>query len=297
VPAGQAVYDARLAGAVARFQAHHAIEVDSVLGPGTVEAMNRSAEYRAGQIAANMERFRWLPRNLGSRYVLVNVPAFQLDAYDGGQKSLSMRVVVGSEFEDRATPTFADSMSVVVFRPYWNVPDNIAEKEIFPKAAADPGYFASRNYEYWNDNGTQRVRQKPGDDNSLGLVKFMFPNQFAIYLHDTPEKALFQQDVRAASHGCIRLEKPEELAQWVLGWDAARVQQAMETGADNQQVNLPQSIPVYIAYFTAYARDGQLYFGNDVYDRDRDIVQPVARNARPDSAAAATAEALRKLLD
>ena len=294
---GQALYDDRLAGAVALFQSRHGIVVDSILGEETVTSLNLPAEYRLAQIAANMERHRWLPRTLGSRYILVNVPAFRLQAFDGGKEALTMNVVVGAEFDERATPTFADSMSYVVFRPYWNVPDEIAEKEIYPKAAADPGYFASKNYEYWNDNGKQRVRQKPGDDNSLGLVKFMFPNDFDIYLHDTPEKALFQQDVRAASHGCIRLEKPAELAQWVLGWDAGRVQEAMETGADNQQINLPRSIPVYIAYFTAYAKDGQLYFGNDVYDRDRGIVDAVAGNARPDSAASVTARELGKLLD
>ena len=295
--AGQATYDARLAGAVAHFQARHGIVVDSILGAETVTSLNLPAEYRLAQIAANLERHRWLPHALGSRYILVNVPAFRLQAFDGGKEVLAMNVVVGSEFEDRSTPTFADSMTHVVFRPFWYVPDEIAEKEIFPKTAEDPSYFESRNYEYWDDNGKQRVRQKPGGENSLGLVKFMFPNDFAIYLHDTPEKALFQQDVRAASHGCIRLEHPAELARFVLGWDAARVQQAMETGPDDQRVDLPQAIPVFIAYFTAYERDGELYFGNDVYDRDRDIVQAVARNARPDTAATRMAVELRKLLD
>jgi murein L,D-transpeptidase YcbB/YkuD len=293
--ASGSVYDGQLAGAVAQFQARHGIVVDSILGEETVTSLNVPADYRLAQIAANLERHRWLPRTLGARYVVVNVPAFRLEAFEGGKPTLTMNVVVGAEFNDQSTPTFADSMSYVVFRPYWNVPENIAEEEIYPKAAADPGYFAARNYEEVTENGKTRVRQKPGGDNALGLVKFMFPNQFAIYLHDTPEKALFQQDVRAASHGCIRLEKPDELAQWVLGWDAARVRQAMESGEDDVRVDLERKVPVYIAYFTAYARDGQLYFGNDVYDRDRSIVQAIARGAQPDSATAQAVRALREL--
>lgn len=289
------VYDGDLAGAVAQFQARHGIVVDSILGAETVTSLNVPAEYRLAQIAANLERHRWLPRTLGARYVLVNVPAFRLEAYEGGESKLTMNVVVGAEFNDQSTPTFADSMSYVVFRPYWNVPENIAEEEIYPKAAADPGYFEARNYEEVTENGKTRVRQTPGGDNALGLVKFMFPNEFAIYLHDTPEKALFQQDVRAASHGCIRVEHPDRLAQWVLGWDAERVRQAMASGEDDTQVDLERKVPVYIAYFTAYARDDQLYFGNDVYDRDRTIVQAIAPAARPDAGMVRAVRALREL--
>jgi murein L,D-transpeptidase YcbB/YkuD len=290
------VYDERLAGAVARFQARHNIVVDSILGAETVASLNKSADFRLAQIATNMERHRWLPRTLGQRYILVNVPAFRLHAYDAGQEALTMRVVVGSEMDERATPSFADSMSFIVFRPYWNVPDHIAEKEIYPKAASDPGYFERRRYEHAMDGNRRYVRQKPGDDNSLGLVKFMFPNDFMIYLHDTPEKALFQQDVRAASHGCIRLEKPDELARFVLGWDEARVRQAMESGADDQRVNLDQKIPVYIAYFTAYQDEGRLYFGNDVYARDDSIVEAVRAAAQPDPEATRIAEELRRMI-
>lgn len=295
--AGGGVYDDRLAGAVAAFQARHGIVVDSILGAETVASLNLPADYRLAQIAANLERHRWLPRSLGQRYILVNVPAFQLHAYDGGRETLTMNVVVGAEFDDQSTPTFADSMSFIVFRPYWNVPDNIAQKEIYPKAAADPGYFAAKNYEHVTENGRTWVRQTPGDHNSLGLVKFMFPNEFAIYLHDTPDRSTFEQDIRAASHGCIRLERPEELARFVLGWDDARIRDAMTTGPDDQTVHLDRKIPVYIAYFTAYARDDRLYFGNDVYDRDRDIVARVAAAAAPDAATAREIAALREVMD
>src|SRR5207237_2346955 len=149
------------------------------------------------------------------------------------------------------TPVFSDWMEMVVFRPYWDVPDKIAANEIWPKVGSDPDYAARNGYEIYNDHGTQRVRQVPGAKNALGLVKFLFPNDFNIYLHDTPNDELFAKDVRAFSHGCIRLEKPTELAEWVLGWDQARVRSQME-GANDHTVRLPRRLPVYIVYFTAH---------------------------------------------
>ena len=294
--ARRAVYGDGLAGAVGEYQAHHSIAVDSVLGPETVESLNLSARYRAGQIAANMERLRWLPQDLGSRYVFVNVPAFHLDAYENGKPALSMKVIVGAEYNDRATPAFSDSMSKVVFRPYWNVPEDLAKKEIYPKAEADPGYMERERLEVVTDHGYTYVRQKPGGDNSLGLVKFLFPNDFAIYLHDTPAKSLFDQDVRAASHGCIRIEKPAQFAQWVLGWDAARVQQAMHDGPDDNTVMLDRKLPVYIVYFTAYGEDGSLRFGNDLYDRDSELVAKLTERGGADAQATQTAEAVAALV-
>ena len=190
-----------------------------------------------------------------------------------------MKVIVGEEYEDKATPVFSDSMETVVFRPYWNVTPDIQAKEIEPKIASNPGYLAANDMEYWNDGGARRIRQRPGPKNSLGFVKFLFPNDFNIYLHDTPTHELFDKDVRAFSHGCIRVEKPAELAQWVLGWDASRVEQAMHEAGDNRGVKLPKKIPVYIAYGTAYVRDGQLYFGNDLYHRDDALVKAMAEGA------------------
>jgi len=266
------VYDRALAGAVADYQARHSIGVDSLLGGETLESLNLPADYRVAQIAANLERYRWLPRTLGQRYILVNVPQFSLRAYDSGQKSLEMKVIVGQEYQDKATPVFSDSMEYVVFRPYWLVTPTIAAKEIFPKADADPNYLAANNMEVYDDHGRRAVRQLPGDKNSLGLVKFLFPNDYNIYLHDTPNHELFSKDVRAFSHGCIRVEKPDQLAEWVLGWDESRVEAAMH-GQDNHQVNVPKKIPVYIVYFTSYVQDGHLDFGNDLYDRDSKLVQ------------------------
>jgi murein L,D-transpeptidase YcbB/YkuD len=293
--AGADVYDHALAGAVAQFQANHAIDVDSILGPGTVASMNKPVLYRIGQIAANLERYRWMPRTLGSRYVFVNVPAFRLTAYDSGTKTLEMKVIVGENYQDKTTPVFADSMQYVVFRPYWNVTDDITAKEIWPKVAANPNYLAENEMETYKENGQTRVRQKPGDKNSLGFVKFLFPNDFNIYLHDTPQHSLFDKDVRAFSHGCIRVEKPSELAQWALGWPAEKVDAAMHSGADNQQITLPKKIPVYITYFTAYVDGGQLRFGNDLYDRDDELVTAESAVAIPDDTVRKAVESLRAI--
>lgn len=310
----RAIYDAALAGAVARFQARHNIVVDSVLGAATVRSLNRSADYRLQQIVANLERHRWLPNDLGATYIVVNVPAFHLEAFRDGRRALDMRVVVGAEYNDRATPAFSDSMSYVEFAPYWNVPKEIALEEILPKAQADPAYMGRNGYEIvrgWGDeapvvgqqapdasaiaSGELRIRQRPGPANALGRVKFMFPNEFAIYLHDTPERELFEKDVRAFSHGCIRVERPVDVARFVLGWDEARVRAAMQGG--RSQVGLPAKIPVYIVYFTTYVHDGQLHFGNDLYDRDESLVNAVGGGAtgerETDRLVAALVEAIR----
>lgn len=284
------VFTRAMAAAVADFQARHSIAVDSMLGTETLESLNLPADYRVAQIAANLERYRWMPRSLGTRYILVNVPQFYLHAYDSGQKTLDMKVIVGKEYENKATPVFSDSMEFVVFRPYWNVTPSIAANEIFPKG---PEYLAANDMEVYNDHGRQAVRQRPGPKNALGYVKFLFPNDFNIYLHDTPNHELFKKDFRAFSHGCIRLEKPNELAQWVLGWDSTRVDAAMH-GADNHQVTLPKKIPVYIVYFTAFVEGGHLNFGNDLYDRDNKLLQEMkSAVATPETIAAQ--QALRDL--
>jgi murein L,D-transpeptidase YcbB/YkuD len=264
---------------IATYQERHGLPRSGKLDKATLAELNVSADDRVKQIAANLERHRWLPRSLGTKYIYVNVPAFRLDAYDSGKVALSMKVVVGAEYEGRVTPVFSDSMETVAFRPYWNITPDIQRLEIVPKLASNPGYLEKENMEWYNDGGTRRIRQKPGEKNSLGLVKFLFPNNFNIYLHDTPAKSLFKQEARAASHGCIRLEKPAELAQWVLGWDADRVQAAMNGTDDNKQVKVSPKIPVYIVYFTSYYRDGQLFFGDDIYNRDEKLESEVAASA------------------
>jgi len=268
-----------MTSAIREFQERHGLAVTGRLSKATIEALNVSADERLTQIASNLERMRWLPRSLGSRYILVNVPAFRLEAYDSGQKKLEMKVVVGSENQGRSTPVFSDSMEFVVFRPYWSVPPSIAAKEFFPKYGAN----LPAAYETYHEKGALRIRQHPGEKNALGLVKFLFPNDFNIYLHDTPAKALFQQTDRAASHGCNRLEHPDQLAESVLDWSNERVEQAMH-GAENRTIALERKIPVYIVYFTAYSRDGQLYFADDLYGRDEALEDQMADTVAKKSA-------------
>jgi len=270
------VFTKAMSAAVSEYQSRHNMAVTGTLTPETVDALNVTPEVRAAQIAANLERFRWMPRALGERYIMVNVPAFKVAAYDSGRKTLEMKVIVGMEYEGRATPVFADSMEYVVFRPYWNVTPTIQATEFANKS---PEQMAAGGYEYYKDGGVTRIRQVPGPKNALGLVKFLFPNDFNIYLHDTPNDELFKKDVRAFSHGCIRLEKPDEMAAYVLGWDMDRVHAAMN-GSDNKTITLPRKIPVYITYFTTYVNDdGKLYFGNDLYKRDSDLVDKVMPGA------------------
>jgi murein L,D-transpeptidase YcbB/YkuD len=297
--AGRAIYGGDLAGAVATFQRRHGIVVDSILGAGTLASLNQTAEYRVGQIMANLERHRWMPRSLGDRYIYVNVPAFRFDAYEDGRPVLSSKVIVGQQYADQATPAFADSMTYIEFAPYWNVPEKIAEEELWPKINEDPSYLEAHDYEIVNDRGGPRIRQRPGRKNALGRVKFIFPNNFNIYLHDTPERSLFQRDVRAFSHGCIRVEKPLELAKYALsgtpGWTEDRIERAMD--GTTKRVVLKRKIPVYIVYFTAYVRDGTLWFANDLYERDSKLVKLVERSAIPSPSEVALLAELRRLAD
>jgi murein L,D-transpeptidase YcbB/YkuD len=281
--AGRPVFTKALSAAVKAFQSHHGIVADGSLGDETVDAMNVTPTYRASQIAANLERYRWMPRSFGDRYILVNVPAFKLAAFDSGKQVLEMKVIVGQEYEGKATPVFADTMQTVVFRPYWLVPPNIQAKEFNGVPAG---------FESYSDGGQERIRQLPGPKNALGLVKFLFPNDFNIYLHDTPNDELFKKDVRAFSHGCIRLEKPDEMAHYVLGWDMDRIHDAMNNGPDNKTITLQKGIPVYITYFTTYVTDGQLYFGNDLYRRDDSLVETMQPGALPSEDALRVTRAL-----
>ena len=272
--------------------------MDSALGKETVEALNVPATYRLGQIAANMERYRWMPRSLGDKYVFVNVPAFRLERVrrwqaGDGDEGHRRRGVPGQEHAGvLPTPCSSWCSGRTGTRR-----TRITSKELWPKANTDPTFLERNNYEIVNDGGKERIRQKPGDKNALGLVKFMFPNSFSIYMHDTPEDQLFQKDVRAFSHGCIRLEKPEEMAQWVLGWTPEQVKKAMETGPDDRRVNLKEKIPVFIVYFTTFLRDGRLYFGNDLYGRDAALVEAVKNGAQPTVSAVKSVRLLRELAE
>jgi murein L,D-transpeptidase YcbB/YkuD len=220
-----------------------------------------------GQIAMNMERWRWLPDDLGSRYLIVNIPAYRLDAIENGASVLGMKVVTGKK--DSPTPVLADRMTSVVFSPYWNIPTDIVDKEITPKIDKDPEYLEKQHIEV-DDNG--RYRQLPGPGNSLGRVKFLFPNHFNVYLHDTPAQALFNRVERDFSHGCVRVDDPDALARYVLRdqpeWTAEKISAAMQSGTE-QAVKLKSPLAIYLVYFTAWEEGGALKTVPDIYGLDR----------------------------
>ena len=243
----------------------------------------------ADQIRMNMERWRWAPRALGDRYILVNVPAYVLQVMERDQPVLSMRVIVGDP--EHQTPLFSDEMTYVVFSPYWNIPPNILREETLPRLARDPDFLRRNNIEVvgtsgeddvdpesidWSDESvtsTLRFRQRPGDDNALGLVKFVFPNHFSVYLHDTPNDGLFAKERRCLSHGCIRIEDPIAMAKYVMRdqpeWTEARIRTAMEARRE-QTARLKTPIPVHIGYWTAWVEpDGKtVTYTDDPYGID-----------------------------
>jgi len=280
-----AVFDGEVRAALKHFEARHGLPADGVLDRATLAALNVPVEERIEQITLNMERWRWLPESLGERHILVNVPTYQLDVYENGNVVLPMRVVAGKK--DNPTPIFMDKMEQVVFSPYWNVPPNIARAETIPAVMRDPGYLARNNMELVKGNrvvspysvswsaveaGNYTFRQRPGPKNALGHVKFLFPNQFDVYLHDTPADSLFARTDRSFSHGCVRLEKPEELAEYVLRnqpeWTHERIVAAMNSGTE-KWVTLKDPLPVYILYMTAWVdTDGTVQFREDIYGHD-----------------------------
>ncbi len=288
------VYDERLAEAVNAFQESRGIVPDGVVGPSTLARMNETPAELVELIRLNLERARWLPQDFAERRLVVNIADFTVSGFDDGEKTFSMRTVVGDQYNK--TPIFADEMEYVVANPYWNIPESIMRGEIAPQQAEDPGYLASKNMEVvrgWNEDDVEyvnparvnwaslpedidfRVRQRAGPTNALGLIKFMFPNEYAVYLHDSPAEALFERTTRTFSHGCIRVEDPRELAEWVLAgteWEGrSRVDELIDSG-DHQTVRLTDNIPVYVSYFTVWTdEDGEVKFLNDVYDRDDDL--------------------------
>jgi murein L,D-transpeptidase YcbB/YkuD len=301
-------YGPELQEAVKRFQRRHGLEPDASIGPAAVTKMNVPADARVRQIALNLERWRWLPRDLGDRYLLVNVPEYRLEIWERGQVPLSMRVVVGKK--DTPTPIFADDMTHVVFSPYWNVPATIAKNETVPSALRDPAFLRRTNIDVLDKSGKPvdasaidlenvgeyRFRQRPGASNSLGLVKFMFPNSFNVYLHDTPADSLFARATRSFSHGCVRVEQPEQLAQYVLRdqpeWTPERIAEAMHAG-EERTVKIAAPLPVYLGYWTArVSADGILQFRDDLYGIDGRQMTLLARtidNLKTRANAAATA--------
>jgi murein L,D-transpeptidase YcbB/YkuD len=285
--------DAPLVAALKRFQERHGLEQDGTLGTETWRALTTPMAARVRQIEVTLARWRSLPPNPHQRAIFINVPRFRLYAMNSGDDResamLQMDTVVGRNVKHLRTPVFHADLTHIVFRPYWDVPLNIAVNEILPAARKDPAYFEREDYELVNSSGSVvpfsrrklkevasgslRIRQRPGVQNALGKVKFMMPNPYDVYLHDTPEQHLFERTARAFSHGCIRLAQPAAMAEWLLEndpeWNAERIASAMN-GAKPVQVNLAVPVRVYIVYATAIAReDGTVLFLSDVYGIDR----------------------------
>jgi L,D-transpeptidase YcbB len=263
------VFDAELKSGIMEFQRRYGMKEDGIAGPGVLKEMAAPLSKRIEQIIVNMERCRWLPNETNEDYLYVNIPQFKLVAMENDSMVFSCNVVVGKS--TNKTVIFRGDMKYVVFSPYWNVPNSIINKEILPAMRRNPNYLAKHNMEY---NGG-KIRQKPGPNNSLGLVKFLFPNSFNIYLHDTPSKSLFNEDKRAFSHGCIRVSEPFQLAKYLLrhtdNWTDEKIRAAMNSG-NEQYVTLKKTVPVYLVYLTAFVDPrGKLNFRDDIYGRDAEL--------------------------
>lgn len=268
------VYTADLEEAVKRFQLRHGLEDDGIIGADFIRALNVSPETRINQMEANMDRMlKDTLQTMHGKRIVANIPEYKLHVYEDSREVLSMDIVVGKT--SNPTVAFNDMMENIVFSPYWNVPPNIVRKEILPAMKKNRRYLANQNMEITgNEDGLPVIRQKPGPGNALGKVKFLFPNKYNIYFHDTPAKTLFDRSRRAFSHGCIRLSQPFELAKYLLkdqpGWDDESIRRAMNSRSE-KWVKLEEKIPVYITYYTSWVDpEGELQFRDDIYGHDKE---------------------------
>ncbi len=304
-------YPESLVPAVKRFQRRHGLEQDGIIGRETIRQLNVPMDARVQQIRLSLERWRWLPDDLGHRPLVINVPEYRLYAFESGEDGNyrladTMDVIVGQSFPRHQTPVFHGSMSYIVFSPYWNVPYSILKRELYEKILAEPEYLTRNNYEIVDGyhpqarvlpadeqniarliTGELKLRQTPGHHNALGAAKFMFPNDHAVYMHGTPAKRLFRKDKRDFSHGCVRLADPPRLAAHVLGqesgWDRPRVDALIESG-ERTLVGLSKSLDVYVLYATAVADpDGTVRFLRDVYGHDERMNQVLSEVRREPS--------------
>ena len=282
---GEELYSDAIAGLVKAYQAEAGLHADGVVGAGTIQALTgESNASKIAKVELALERMRWLPENLGERRVFINQPAFTVAYFEPGKAPLEMRAVIGKK--SNQTNFFYDTIETVEYNPYWGVPYSIIVNEKLSKLQQDPAWLDKAGYEVttaagkpvssasvdWHAVATGKmrvnVRQRPGDDNALGELKILFPNKHAIYMHDTPSRSLFKKDMRAFSHGCVRLADPRAMAAAVLGKTEAHVASRIATGKNNSE-DVAGNIPVYIAYFTAWPQtDGSIGYFGDVYDRD-----------------------------
>ena len=271
------IFDTTLQKAIRHFQKRYGLKEDGAIGTAFLKELNRPIEERIRQLLINMERLRWVPAEPPADYLLVNIPAYKLFVYEDTKLAWDMNVVVGTAAHN--TVIFRGDMKYIVFSPYWNVPPGILKNEVLPGIKRSSNYLARHNMEWYN--GT--VRQKPGPGNSLGLVKFLFPNSYNIYLHDTPSKSLFGETNRAFSHGCIRLAEPKRLAEYLLrkdtAWSTTKITTAMNSRSE-KWVTLSPVIPVFIGYFTAWVdSDGELNFRDDIYGHDKKMAEKMFHSA------------------
>jgi len=274
-------FNAELENAVKQFQYRHGLKTDGVLGKATMAELNVPVEQRIRQIIVNMERSRWLPEAPKGDYLVVNIPEFKLHVYSAGKLFWDCNVVVGKSVHK--TVIFSGQLKYIVFSPYWNIPESIVRNEVLKDMRKHKNYLQKHNMEITGyRNGLPEIRQKPGPTNSLGLVKFLFPNSYNIYLHDTPAKSLFNETSRAFSHGCIRISEPFKLAQFLLredkSWNDSGINEAMNSGSE-RTVTLKESVPVFVAYFTAFVdQNGLINFRNDIYERDARLAEMMITN-------------------
>ncbi|RKZ97240.1 MAG: murein L,D-transpeptidase, partial [Gammaproteobacteria bacterium] len=286
-------FDTLMEQAVRRFQKKHSLKNDGIIGSETRYAMNISASERLRQIQINLERRRWMPKDLGQRYLFVNLANYKLSAIENGDTKLDMRIMIGRK--TRPTPSFSSQVNHLVFNPYWNIPPNLAILDLLPQQQANTNYFYLKGIRVFSiDNGQKTehdpytidwesvsdqnfpyiLRQDPGEHNALGQLKFMFPNQWDIYLHDTAHKELFTESKRSLSSGCIRLEDPIALANFSLINNGSELS-VMDMIASNENIGLvlTKSLPIYAVYFTVWLDDGEVIFSADVYDRDQHVAE------------------------
>ncbi len=298
----ETLYDHRMADAVSAYQETMGLQPDGLAGSKTLEALNTTPEQRLRQIDANLERWRWLPARLPADHILVNVPAFQLSAIRDGKAELNMPVVVGKPL--RPTPAFWQDLKYLVFNPYWEIPETIAVEDKLPELRRDPSRLAGQGVEAarwgsdqmvpvdqidWRSVATKpfpyRLRQLPGPHNPLGRIKFMLPNDQAVYLHDTPDRSLFERCERGFSSGCVRVANAQRLAEWVLqfqaeAWDSTRIETQITSG-ETRTLALDAPIPVFIVYFTSYVdAEGTLRFQRDLYGADPPIMKALNASAQ-----------------
>lgn len=305
----RSAFDDSLEAAVQAFQRRHGIEPDGAVGAATAAALDIPAAGRVAQIRANLERWRWIPQDLGKRYILINVADFRVSVVEAGREVLSMAAIVGRDY--RQTPEFSGTLTSVEINPAWTVPPKLAREDILPKVRKDPGYLAEKGiriFKDWSEGAPEidpdsidwtsvrgetlsfKFRQDPGPRNALGRIRFIFPNKFDVYLHDTPERGLFSRAVRDFSSGCIRIEKPLDLAQYVLRddpeWGREKILAAIDAGK-TRIVPLRKPIGVHLLYWTAWrAEDGRIQFREDIYKRDAALSKALEqRSSLPDEMA------------